>query len=565
MILAKRGSGGGMGLGALALVVGLAFGLGGCWSQQKRSAQSAEDRIAVPIAADRWPGRDVEVVRPLYEQTPELVGGVEMSDEVGTKLGEALQKSLRSSGFFSGPSLVEQMRRPEWKVTYKGLHGVCLVRVLERPSVEESEAGGASALGSSNRSWSDLLDTLSDGFVPNARSMSSRTISGAAASEARRARMPKSATDQVFGTFPTDLRDNNSETKELLKQTTRRVETDAIWLTAGKPIRVPDVKKEGEPPYRGVVLHFTAMYGNPYEPKVMEAFRKRGWAVFDLSTEKTIEPPLVEPWLQRAAEARAKSDAIWKTIKADVEQGVPREEIWRVNYRKYMNHPSYKERSELEKEYYQLTAGAFLVTPETDLEAMGAQIAAEVDQALAGNAYAAEAMVDYIKKARPDLRGLPIAMIGLSAGALTTPAAAARIHDDLCAVVLVGGGANILNLATQSVFSDGGLRLRVNEKDKPSNEVLKKIEAAYLKSSVLDPYYTAAAIRDLPVLQLHASHDKYVPSEGGDLLWERLGKPERWTILGGHEFLFFFLPQKADAIARWVDDRGKEWSERKAQ
>ena len=49
--------------------------------------------------------------------------------------------------------------------------------------------------------------------------------------------------------------------------------------------------------------------------------------------------------------------------------------------------------------------------------------------------------------------------------------------------------------------------------------------------------------------------DKIIPSEDGDLLYKRLGRPERVNFLLGHELLFFRLPSHAKMIADWIDGR----------
>ena len=76
----------------------------------------------------------------------------------------------------------------------------------------------------------------------------------------------------------------------------------------------------------------------------------------------------------------------------------------------------------------------------------------------------------------------------------------------------------------------------------------------YLKNAPLDSYHTAAALKGKPVLLIQGTTDLAVPSPLGDLLWERLGKPERWLQDGqGHEVLFMLLPQEFDKMMDWLD------------
>jgi hypothetical protein len=37
-------------------------------------------------------------------------------------------------------------------------------------------------------------------------------------------------------------------------------------------------------------------------------------------------------------------------------------------------------------------------------------------------------------------------------------------------------------------------------------------------------------------------------------LWERLGKPDRVTLAGGHTLLFYLLPGQSERIAKWLEE-----------
>jgi hypothetical protein len=54
------------------------------------------------------------------------------------------------------------------------------------------------------------------------------------------------------------------------------------------------------------------------------------------------------------------------------------------------------------------------------------------------------------------------------------------------------------------------------------------------------------------MLMIHGDHDGAVPSAQGDLLWEQLGKPERWVQTAGHEEVFFKLTSELDGIMAWI-------------
>jgi fermentation-respiration switch protein FrsA (DUF1100 family) len=94
---------------------------------------------------------------------------------------------------------------------------------------------------------------------------------------------------------------------------------------------------------------------------------------------------------------------------------------------------------------------------------------------------------------------------------------------------------------------------RIDRPNRPSAELVGKLGKRYLELCQLDPYHTAAALRGMPVLQVHAIWDTWVPADLGDLLYERLGKPDQLWHTGGHGMLFYFLPGQASWIADWVE------------
>ena len=56
------------------------------------------------------------------------------------------------------------------------------------------------------------------------------------------------------------------------------------------------------------------------------------------------------------------------------------------------------------------------------------------------------------------------------------------------------------------------------------------------------------------MLLIQGTSDLAVPSPLGDLLWERMGKPERWLMEeAGHEVLFMMLPQKFGKMMEWLE------------
>jgi alpha-beta hydrolase superfamily lysophospholipase len=189
-------------------------------------------------------------------------------------------------------------------------------------------------------------------------------------------------------------------------------------------------------------------------------------------------------------------------------------------------------------------------------------LARTIDDLVAEPAYAAEAVLDYLQKQRPDVPLRPLVMVGCSAGALAAPAVVARKAELFDAAVLIGGGANLLEISQESDLTDAGIRL-----EWPGGAVReswrRELFREYLVYSRLDPYRTALCLRDKPVLVVHANLDTTVPAENGWLLWERLGRPDRYVFTGGHRLLFWRLGDQAGRIADWLDEhtssQGASW------
>ncbi len=191
------------------------------------------------------------------------------------------------------------------------------------------------------------------------------------------------------------------------------------------------------------------------------------------------------------------------------------------------------------------------------------RLARVIDNRVAEIAYAAEAGLDFLLHSRPDLDGRPVVLAGYSAGALVGPSVATLLHDRLDAIVFVGGGANLLNISRRSSLTNGGIAVRWSGSKTTTSpetgaitvadDTWRKLEDAYLSASKLDPYNTAPYLLDKPVLVLHGVFDDIVPADSGDLLYERLGKPERVVFTLGHKGLFWRLPSQSGMIARWFE------------
>jgi predicted esterase len=201
-----------------------------------------------------------------------------------------------------------------------------------------------------------------------------------------------------------------------------------------------------------------------------------------------------------------------------------------------------------EKVDFELNAGG-------DLEAQAKRIAEVFGGRAAECAYAVQAAFAHLEEKRPELKTLPRMAIGFSGGAMTLPTVVAREPDRYSAAIMVGGGADFWLMNQRSNYRT--LVDAVHEKwdgAEPTKQDLARLDTLYLKNSPLDSYHTAAALKGKPMLLIQGTTDLAVPSPLGDVLWERLGKPERWLQEGqGHEVLFMLLPQQFDKMMDWLE------------
>lgn len=197
----------------------------------------------------------------------------------------------------------------------------------------------------------------------------------------------------------------------------------------------------------------------------------------------------------------------------------------------------------------------YYVSPKSDPAHHAPIIAAELDARLAEWAIGIESALAFLADEQPDLAQRPLVLAGFSLGAIVLPPVAARLGDRVDAAILVAGGANVAEILSNVVLTDGtrfaGFSLAYA--DGVPNELRLALSEQYLNLSQLDPHRTAGALRGKHVLMLHAMFDHIVPADTGTLLYNRLGRPERWRYFFGHLGLFWWLPNEAGAIARWLD------------
>jgi len=186
------------------------------------------------------------------------------------------------------------------------------------------------------------------------------------------------------------------------------------------------------------------------------------------------------------------------------------------------------------------------------IESLGSRLARDIDSRLAEWAYSVEGVLSYLdadQQGRPPTT--PTAVVGMSLGALALPATVARQPERFEAAVIIAGGANILEILERSPLARGGIRVR-HEGGKLTEPQRHLLFETYLERTRLDPYAAAGHLADIPVLQIHATHDEIVPAELGELLHQRLGRPERLDFPVSHIVLAWILPSQAGRIENWI-------------
>lgn len=200
----------------------------------------------------------------------------------------------------------------------------------------------------------------------------------------------------------------------------------------------------------------------------------------------------------------------------------------------------------------------FETTPEQVL-ALSEQVAQMNDDRVAEGAYATKAAIEHVFDQRPGLADRPVILIGMSGGAMMLPTVYAYAPELYQGAVLIAGGADFARIAIRSNYGAWIDAITFDfDPDSPSkgridNEHLDAFCKAYLEDSKLDAYHTATEMRSIPVLMLHGTVDQAVPSATGDLLYEQLGEPERWSYPVGHELIFAGLATQVVRIDRWIN------------
>ena len=486
----------------------------------------AADDLPRPVEPSDWPARDLGVAQALLERTPEQILDFTVApgfDE--QKLTEADR---------------EYLGKWDRRVAHKGIYGAGLLRVIE-PKDPDAKP---SALG-------QLFADIFMGFSPNAYFITSLDIGNPGLAERVRERVEETAALQ---TVSSERVVNSAHSGGL-----RSAEIDTkILLEEGTALRLPPLRTPDQPPFRGVVVRMTALAGNEYERKVVEEFERRGWAVVHIETRTSARPYPTPAMIARAREVEAEIAEVRRQLREKYDTSGDRSaESLSRSYAASRNDPLTARQAALITELSRLRAGQFEWPADGSGSELARTIASAIDDTLAENAYAAEAALRYLASNRPDVPVRPLVVVGFSAGAIATPTVVARLdarpEGPVDAAVLIGGGVNALDIALRSELVKRSIPVMRDGKEMP-REALLVLRDPYLQASRLDPYHTAMLLRGRPVLQAHGRADTWVPASSGELLYERLGRPDQLVMSGGHELLFYFLPDKAEFIADWVEE-----------
>ncbi|MDX9911084.1 MAG: alpha/beta hydrolase [Phycisphaerales bacterium] len=182
-------------------------------------------------------------------------------------------------------------------------------------------------------------------------------------------------------------------------------------------------------------------------------------------------------------------------------------------------------------------------------------LALAINDRIAEMALATEAVLAEVERREPGLRELPRIAIGCSGGAIMLPTTLARDLPAYDAAVLIAGGVNFAEMVERSSYADMLDIVRLNWTTPPTAEQRAAFFAAVREHATLDPWHTAPLVRDsgMPILMIHASRDAAVPADLGDALWERMGRPKRWSTPVGHELVFMTLPARFPKMLDWVE------------
>jgi hypothetical protein len=304
----------------------------------------------------------------------------------------------------------------------------------------------------------------------------------------------------------------------------------------------------------GTVVYLPALFANVYEYALIDELRDRGWAMLFIDASPRATGPR-EPEREAVQERRsvlfvdrfmhAQREASRRAI-----EGEPPSETRPFGLTESITR-------ELERDH-PLPQTGFEWSPDRDTEELAAALASAVDAAMLEHTDAAAAAFGELLEREPHLARKPVAVVGFSGGSLIAPAVAARLladfHVNDAALVLVGGGGDVLSISLDSTLTDGGLNVAPSDAPLPEG-ARAELVAAYRARAALDPLSIMPALREVPLLKVYANEDRTVPTSAALELASAHGGADRLIFNGKHMPLFYFLPGQKDRIANWIERR----------
>lgn len=329
-------------------------------------------------------------------------------------------------------------------------------------------------------------------------------------------------------------------------------------LKDGIRLGLPDPVAQDSPDRAGTVLHVASFYENKYEHRLLDRLEGYGWAIAHLDPEITLREPNALELHAYSTKSRAirqewlAEDPEYQRLK-QTSEAYTDEDLRVLSERQLAAHEAVAGQLVRPKT-------GFEVFPDTDLEAHGQMIARMVDERIAEHAYAAQSLIEESDRIFPELADKPIVVMGFSAGSLVTPAIAQRLRelfpDRQIAIVMVGGGGDLLSASIGSVFTDGGIHLEPRDGPEPTQEQLDELVTHYRAASKLDPLTLGPVVRDIPTLHLYATRDTVVPTSTARAFNAAHGRVDRLVHPLNHDTLFLFLPGEAGKIKSWLRQQG---------
>lgn len=488
--------------------------LAGCFAQFNMGATRTPASATPP--ADAWPTLPMADVERFAARTPTFPDSFELAPGVHQDwLNEWDRRRLEN--------------RP-YTITHNEMYLGGLLRVWEEPQrLAEPD-------------FISLMALLGD-FEPNASFLTPRSVERAR----REARMDFSVS------LPEDAFRFNPRAVSTKPMILPVASSEDVLLKDGLDIEFPPLQSRRP---RGLVLHVLSLIPNKYEDRAIDELRRRGWAVITVDSDTSIQAPV-------SAEALARFDALAteyrehmrRAIEDDLApnggpsaSGGPNRALFEIRRDRDRSYPLLSEMSKLSR-------GQFNCDSAPDAERVGAEVARGVDANLADHANAVAAVLDYIGQHRPDIPVRPLVIVGFSAGALVTPTIAAKLIElgrAPDAIVLVGGGADLLEISRHTIMRGTSIPIRSNNAEVPDS-IWNAMHDSYRHHVRLEPLKTAPLLTGIPILQVHARHDEIVPARTGRLLYSLLGEPDRIDYFLGHGALFYHLGRVQEWIADWVE------------